>query len=302
MDPRVERLHPAVEHLRGAGHGGHVGHWQPGVAQRPCRAPRRDQLEPAGHEATTQLDKACLVIHGEQRATRDRDARVRPIEVKRHVAPVDGEGFGEQQGDRPRQQTVLDGADPVVEGRDVVAGQDRHGLLDDDRAAVEGLVHEMDGAAGDGHAVGERVGDRVRARERGQQRRVGVQDPAVERAEHRRPDDAHVAGEGNDVRAHGLERRRQRRVVTTGDEGRLDPLLCRPVERPGAPGVQPGRASAMSPPTSPRPAAATSARRFEPPPETPAATRPATSAAARRALASLLPAATSTIPLRPTRL
>ena len=147
-----------------AGHRGHVGHRQPGVAQRPGRAAGRDELEPARDEAAPELDEPGLVGHRQERPARDGDARVRAVEVDGHRAAVRRQGAGQQERDRARQEPVLDRADPVVEGGDVVAGQDRDGLLGDDRAAVERRVDEMDRAPGDGHAVGERVGDRVRRR------------------------------------------------------------------------------------------------------------------------------------------
>ena len=63
----------------------------------------------------------------------------------------------------------------------VVAGHHRDGLLGDDRAAIQGLVDEVDGAAGHGHAVREGVRHGVRAREGRQQRRMRVEDPTRER-------------------------------------------------------------------------------------------------------------------------
>ena len=235
VDPRVERLDPAVEHLGEAGHRGHVGHRQAGVAQRPRRAAGRDELEPAGDEAAAQVDQPGLVRDGQQRAARDGDARVRAGEVHGHVPAVDDQRIGQEQRDGPRQQPVLDGPDPVVEARHVVAGQDGDGLLRDDRPAVERRVDEVDRAAGHGHAVRQRVGDRVRARERRQQRRMRVEDPPGERGEDRRPDDPHVAGEDDRVDPDGGQRLGQRRVVAARDERGLDPLLRRPVERRARP-------------------------------------------------------------------
>ena len=81
------------------------------------------------------------------------------------------------------------------------------------------------------HARGEGVLDRMGARERRQERRVRVEDPAAERGQDGRPDDPHVAGEDDDVDPDRGERRRERRVVAAGDERGLDPLLRRPVER-----------------------------------------------------------------------
>ena len=50
------------------------------------------------------------------------------------------------------------------------------GALHDDRAGVEMFVDEVDGAAGDFHAVRDRLRLRVDAGKRGQQRRMDVQD------------------------------------------------------------------------------------------------------------------------------
>ena len=96
-------------------------------------------------------------------------------DVDRDVPAVgrDVDRPGEEQRDDPRQQPMLDGLDPLVERRLVVAGQDRDRLLGDDRAAVERLVDEVDGRAGDRDAGGERVADRVGARERRQERSGG---------------------------------------------------------------------------------------------------------------------------------
>ena len=98
-------------------------------------------------------------------------------------SPIRGDRAGEQQRHGARQEPVLDRVDPRVEARLVVVGQDRHRLLGDDRAAVERGVDEVDGGAGHPRAVGERIADGVGARERGQQRGMGVDDPPAERGE-----------------------------------------------------------------------------------------------------------------------
>ena len=66
---------------------------------------------------------------------------------------------------------------------------------------------------------------------------MGVEDPAGERAEHRRPDDPHVAGEDDDVRPRRPRGRRASGVVgaAAGHERGVDPLLRRPVERRAGP-------------------------------------------------------------------
>ena len=56
--------------------------------------------------------------------------------------------------------------------------EDGHRLLRQDRPGVHPRVDEVHRAARDPHAVGQRVGHRVRAGECGQQRGMGVDDPA----------------------------------------------------------------------------------------------------------------------------
>ena len=80
-------------------------------------------------------------------------------------------------------------------GRVVVAH--RHRGLQHDRTGVELAGHEMDGRAGDLHAVLERLALRVDAGERRQQRRVDVEDRVREGVEQRRADEPHEAGEAD---------------------------------------------------------------------------------------------------------
>ena len=140
------------------------------------------------------------------------------------------DGIREQQRDHPRQQPVLHGLDPPPQRRFVVAGQDRHRLLDDDRTAIQRLVDQVDRAATEDHAVRKGIANGVRARERRQQRRMGVHDPARERGEHGRAHHPHVPREDDDVGRRGPEGLGEGRVVPAGDERRLDPLLRCPVE------------------------------------------------------------------------
>ena len=81
----------------------------------------------------------------------------------------------------------------------------------------------------------EGIADRVGARERRQERRVGVEDPPGVSGEDRRPDDPHVAREDDDIRrgsgqglGHGI-------VGAARDDGGVDPLLRRPVDRRARP-------------------------------------------------------------------
>ena len=65
---------------------------------------------------------------------------------------------------------------------------------------VDALVDEEQRAAGDLDAVGQRVGGPVHARERGAQRRVGVDEPAAERGEEVGADQLHEPRRDHQVR------------------------------------------------------------------------------------------------------
>ncbi len=75
-----------------------------------------------------------------------------------------------------------------------IAAHDRYGPLDDNRPVVELRGHQMNGNAGDGHAVLERLAGRLDPWEGRQQGRMDIEDGVGERLEQRRPDQAHVAG------------------------------------------------------------------------------------------------------------
>ena len=275
VDARMERLDPPVEHLRRPGHGGHVGHRQARVAQGPRRATGRHELEAARDEPATERRPARSCPRptaargaGSGRARRPgaRSSATRRPSASTVRAPARSRATtcGSSRCSTARIRSWR--------RRGVVAGQDRHGLLGDDRPAVEGRVDEVDGAAGDPHARGERVLDRVRARERRQERRMRVDDPAVERGQDGRPDDPHVAGEDDRVDPDRGERSprasRRRRRGRARSRSPAPP----PSRAPGSRDRR--RRGRISPPSSPRSAAAASARRFEPAPETPTATRP----------------------------
>ena len=118
VDPRMERLDPPVEHLREPGHGGHVGDRQAGVAQRPGRAAGRDELEAAARPGPRPSSTSPVLSETDSSARRGRGTRrVGAVEIERHAPAVrrDRERAGQEQRDGPRQQPVLDGADPVVE-------------------------------------------------------------------------------------------------------------------------------------------------------------------------------------------
>src|SRR5438067_2024156 len=80
-----------------------------------------------------------------------------------------------------------------VQARFVIASQDWHRLLGDDRAAVEDVVDEVHRDARERHAGGERVAYGVCARERRQQGRMDVEDAVGEGPQDAWPDNPHVA-------------------------------------------------------------------------------------------------------------
>ena len=94
---------------------------------------------------------------------------------------------------------ALDGLDALVQRRLVVAGEDRDALAHDDRAAVDALVDDDDARAGLGRAGGERVAHGVRAGELGQVGGVGVDEVRRERADDTGRQQAHEAGEHDEV-------------------------------------------------------------------------------------------------------
>src|SRR5690348_5863869 len=72
------------------------------------------------------------------------------------------------------EQLSLDFLDALMKSAFVVLLPDLDHALSDDRTGVDAVVDEVDGAAGDPRAVGERVAYAVRAGKSGQQRWMGV--------------------------------------------------------------------------------------------------------------------------------
>ncbi len=215
---------------------------RPGGAQRPRRAAGGDQLEAEANQAGPEFGQAGLVGDREQRPARDRHpgGSLRGVDANGSTVGLDRERAGQEQADGARQQPVLDRVDALEERFFGVAGQDRDGLLGDDRAAVERVVDEVDRNARDLDSCGERVAHAVRTGERRQQRRVEVDHPARERGQHRRPRDPHVARQNDQLRRDGRDRLGEDAVFggpggviapwRRRHEQRLDPLLHGPVQ------------------------------------------------------------------------
>ena len=133
-----------------------------------------------------------------------------------------------------RSSTLMRSCSDVL----VVAVEHGDRPLGDDRPGVDAGVDHEQGGAGDLDAVGQRVPRPVHAGERRQQRRVGVDEPAAEAVEERRPDQPHEAGRHHQV---GRQRRHPvgQRDVPGGPVGVLGRRADERVDRRGR---GPGRA------------------------------------------------------------
>jgi DNA polymerase III subunit delta' len=99
--------------------------------------------------------------------------------------------------------------DAGVEGGGGVVVVHGNGLLGDDGAGIDALIDEMDGAAGDFDAVVEGLFPGFEAGERGEQGGMNIDDAVGEGAEEFAFEDAHEAGEDDEV---------DLRVLENGDE------------------------------------------------------------------------------------
>src|SRR6185369_3181018 len=111
----------------GAGHGRDVRDRQAGLAKGARGAAGRDELEAGPDEALGEGDEPGLVRHGQERAPGDGQPGLATLDVDRR-GPLPRPGRpdrpGEEEGDGPWQEPVLDRLDPLVEGRLVVAGHE----------------------------------------------------------------------------------------------------------------------------------------------------------------------------------
>ena len=66
MDLRVQRHDAMAEDGREAGEFGDISDGEPGVGDRPCRAPARQKVPAESVEVAGELGDSGLVVHGEQ--------------------------------------------------------------------------------------------------------------------------------------------------------------------------------------------------------------------------------------------
>ena len=301
VDRRVERLHPAVEDLREARDRADVGHRQAGVAQRPGRAAGRDELEADGRRRpAAELDEAGLVADREERAARRRQCRVgagrRRATCRRPSTSTAPASSSATARGSSRCSTALIRSWSVASSS---PARDGDGLLRTigPPSSVSSTTWTVQPVTFAPCASASRTA--WPPGKRRQQRRMGVQDPAGERRERRRARRCACSPRARRRRLEPRQRRGERASASAraagsvaarpGSERGLDPLLRRPGERRARPIRED---EPTSPPSSPRRAAATSARRLLPAPETPTATRP--SRADRPAQAAHRAAAPST--------
>lgn len=110
-----------------------------------------------------------------------------------------------QQSDAFREEFVLGYLDPLMEGFSGIVIQDRHGTLTDDGAGIDTGVDEVDGTAGCFDAVVEGLFPGRDAWKGWKQRGMDVDDSAGEGLQERAFEDAHEAGQDNQVHVCPLE-------------------------------------------------------------------------------------------------
>ena len=91
--------------------------------------------------------------------------------------------------------------------------QHRHNGLQDNRPGVEILVHKMHRAAGEIHAVFQRLPLRLEARKRGQQRGMNIQNAPAKRGNKKRRQQAHESRQANQVHFIFREHRGHQPVI-----------------------------------------------------------------------------------------
>gem|GEM_PF-5613283 len=102
-----------------------------------------------------------------------------------------------------------------------VAGAHRHRRLGENRALIHPLRHQMDGAAMQLDTGGKRPGMGVETREGGQQAGVNVEHPPGKTGDEKGREQAHIAGEADDLDAVALKLR--------GDRGLMPGAVAREV-------------------------------------------------------------------------
>src|SRR3954447_14781713 len=148
---------------------------------------------------------------------------------------IDVHGTPGQKPDRPGQQLVLDRVNCLLDRVAFRSIGKLEPLLQDDRAAVDPFVHEVDRDSADPNARVDRLLDGADARKRGQERGVHVDDPPLEPADEGAAEDLHEPREDEQVDLVLLQpipesgvARRPVRIRARLEDARLDSGLARP--------------------------------------------------------------------------
>src|SRR5919204_2169722 len=152
-----------------------------------------------------------------------------------------------EEPDRAREQLMLDRVDGLLDALKLRRIRKLQRLLQDDRPAVDALVHEVHGHASNPHPVIERFLDRMDAAERGQERGMDVDDAALKAADELGAQDLHEPGEHEQVDLMRLEPVAEQAVpqdpvapvVGRVEDARLDPGLLGALEPTRARAVRP---------------------------------------------------------------
>ena len=94
-----------------------------------------------------------------------------------------------------------------------IAVHDRYGPLNNDRPVIELRCYQVDGDAGDGHAMLEGLPRRVDPGEGRQQGRMNIEDSVGVRLKQRRPNQTHIAGKAHQANIARAQFTRNRTVV-----------------------------------------------------------------------------------------
>ena len=270
VQPRVQRLHAAVEDLLLAGELGDVGHLEPGLAQRAGGAAGGEDLDPERGQALGEVGDAGLVGDRDQRPAHADRAVVGALvagvggglshrsTTVRGSLGVDPNPALRDHADRLRVELVLD----RVDGRLQLLRGRRPTGTGTSRWRIGGPVSTPSSTKWTvtpvvSHARLQRLPDRVEPGEGRQQGGVDVDDAVAEAGDEGGAEQLHVAGEDDEVGA-----------------ARLDPVGHRPRRAPPGPRTRRGRRPRSS---RPRPAARSSAHASglsEPTPTTSIPSRP----------------------------
>ena len=203
MHMRVQGLDPTVEHLGKAGDLLDRSDRNTGARNGFRGRAGRNDVDAGVVQAAGELGETGLVVDADQ-CTADRPAPIvlghpmvafRPVQVTPRVATA-----AKTSTSSCLSTTLIRSCRVAV----VVVVEDGHRLLRQDRPGVRACVDEVHGASSHLDTVCQRIRHRVRTRERGQQRRMRVENAADELGKKLRTKDFHEPGGHDQI---GLIRR-----------------------------------------------------------------------------------------------